>query len=173
MTQPGAKRIKLSRRHEWSVYAIIALVFSSGAAWAWLHHFARRVGEFGESPHPAELWMQKLHGASAMLSLILLGTILVSHIPLAWRARRNQRTGTSLFAVLVFLIGTGYALYYSGNEWLRDWLGWGHLWIGVALPLLLALHVWRGKRRFGPESVDGSAPGALKSQTLIGRSRRE
>ena len=159
-TQPGANRIRLSRRHEWSVYATIALVFSSGAAWAWLHHFAQRAGEFGESAHPAELWMQKLHGASAMLSLILLGTMLVSHVPLAWRAQRNRPTGTSLFAVLAFLIGTGYALYYSGNDRLRDWLGWGHLWIGVALPLFLALHVWRGKRRPAPGPVDESAPGS-------------
>jgi len=135
----------------------MALVFVSGAAWAWLHHFARHAGEFGESTHPAELWMQRLHGASAMLALILLGTLLVFHIPLAWRARRNRRTGSSLFGVFAFLIGTGYALYYSGNETLRAWISWSHLWVGLALPLFISLHVWWGKRtsaaRSGKESV--------------------
>lgn len=137
--------IRLSRRHEWSVYAILALVFISGAAWAWLHYFAQRAGEFGESPHPAELWMQRLHGASAMLALVLLGTLLVFHIPLAWRARRNRRTGGSLFAVFAILIATGYALYYSGDERLRVWISWSHLWLGLVLPLIVAIHVWRGK----------------------------
>lgn len=145
-TETGRTGVRLSRRHEWLVYAIVALVFTSGAAWAWLHQFARRAGEFGNGPHPAELWMQKLHGTSAILTLVLLGTLLVAHIPLAWQARRNRRTGPSLFAAFTFLIGTGYALYYSGGERLRAWMSWSHLWVGLALPLIIALHVWRGKR---------------------------
>ena len=151
--------IRLSRQHEWSVYTIVALVFISGAAWAWLHHFARRAGEFGESAHPAELWMQRLHGACAMLALIVLGTLLVFHIPLAWRAQRNRRTGSTLLALFAFLIGTGYALYYSGSDLLREWMSWSHLWVGIALPLFIALHVWRGKRASSPEPVDESVPG--------------
>jgi cytochrome b561 len=159
-TEPERNGISLSRRHEWLVYVILALVFISGAAWAWLHHFARRAGEFGESPHPAELWMQRAHGASAMLALILLGSLFVYHIPRAWRARRNRRTGTLLFALFAFLIGTGYALYYSGNERLRAWMSWSHLWVGIALPLFIALHVWRGKRTpSSPEPADESVPG--------------
>jgi len=93
-----------------------------------------------------------------MLALILLGTLLVFHIPLAWRARRNRRTGGSLFAVLAFLIGTGYALYYSGSENLRAWMSWSHLWVGLALPLFIALHVWRGKRTRAPESGEELVP---------------
>ncbi len=163
-TEPGRNEIRLTRSHEWSVYLILALVFISGAAWAWLQHFARRAGEFGESPHPAELWMQRLHGASAMLALILFGTLLVYHIPLAWRARRNSRTGSSLFAIFVFLTLSGYALYYSGNERLRAWMSWSHLWVGCALPLFGALHVWCGKRGRSPQPVDKSVPGiAVKS----------
>lgn len=137
--------VKLSRYHEWAVYTTVALVFFSGAAWAWLHHFGHRIGEFGQTGHPLELWMQKLHGAAAMLALVLLGTLLPSHIQRAWRARRNLRTGISLFVIFAFLIGTGYALYYSGNECFRAWMSWSHLWVGLALPLIVALHVWRGK----------------------------
>ena len=138
--------IRLSRPHEWSVYIIFALVFVSGAAWAWLHYLRRDATEFGVTANPVELWMQRLHGATAMLALVLLGTLLVLHIPRAWRARRNRRTGTSLVLLFGFLIATGYALYYSGNEQLRVWASWSHLWIGLAAPLLIAIHVWRGKR---------------------------
>jgi cation transport ATPase len=138
--------VRLSRPHEWSVYVIFALVFVSGAAWAWLHYLKKDASEFGVTANPLELWMQRLHGATAMLALVLLGTLLVFHIPNAWRARRNRRTGTSLALIFGFLIATGYALYYSGNEQLRTWASWSHLWIGLAAPLFIAIHVWRGKR---------------------------
>jgi hypothetical protein len=138
--------IRLSRRHEWSVYIIFALVFVSGAAWAWLHQLRRDATEFGVTANPLELWMQRLHGATAMLALVLFGTLLVLHIPRAWRARRNRRTGTSLALLFGFLIATGYALYYSGNERFRMWASWSHLWVGLVAPLLIAIHVWRGKR---------------------------
>jgi cation transport ATPase len=138
--------IKLSRPHEWSVYVILALSFVSGAVWAWLHHFGRVTSEFGVIAHPTELWMQRLHGAAAMLVLVLFGTLLLSHMLRAWRARRNRRTGMSLVITLGILIGTGYALYYLGNEQLRAWASWGHLWVGLALPLIVALHVLRGKQ---------------------------
>jgi hypothetical protein len=138
--------VRLSRPHEWSIYLIFALVFVSGAAWAWLHYVRRDASEFGVTANPLELWMQRLHGATAMLALVLVGTLLVFHIPNAWRARRNRRTGTSLALIFGFLIATGYALYYSGNEQLRMWASWSHLWIGLAAPLFIAIHVWRGKR---------------------------
>jgi uncharacterized membrane protein len=138
--------IRLSRPHEWSVYIIFALVFLSGAAWAGLHYLRQNSGEFGVTANPLELWMQRLHGAAAMLALVLLGTLLVFHIPGAWRARRNQRSGISLALLFGFLIATGYALYYSGNERLRTWASWSHLWAGLATPLIIAIHVWRGKR---------------------------
>ncbi len=80
-----------------------------------------------------------------MLVLLLLGTLLVSHIPGAWQARRNRRTGSILAITLGFLIVTGYALYYAGDERLRAWASWSHLSVGLALPFLLAIHVWRGK----------------------------
>jgi hypothetical protein len=138
--------VRLSRPHEWSVYIIFALVFVSGAAWGCVHYLKRDASDFGVTANPLELWMQRLHGATAMLALILLGTLLVFHIPGAWRARRNRRTGTSLALIFGFLIATGYALYYSGNERLRMWASWSHLWIGLVAPLFIAIHVWRGKR---------------------------
>lgn len=138
--------VRLSRPHEWSVYITFVLVFVSGAAWGWLHYWKRDGSDFGVTANSLELWMQRLHGASAMLTLVLLGTLLVFHIPGAWRARRNRRTGASLSLIFGFLIVTGYALYYSGNEHLRMWASRSHLWIGLAAPLFIAFHVWRGKR---------------------------
>src|SRR6516165_12743693 len=41
---------------------------------------------------------------------------------------------------------TGYGLYYAGGESLRAWTSWIHLAVGLALRLLLVVHIWLGKR---------------------------
>ena len=41
---------------------------------------------------------------------------------------------------------TGYGLYYAGGEKLRAWTSLIHLWLGLALPIIIALHVWLGHR---------------------------
>ena len=150
--------IRLSRPHEWTVYAVLSLVFVSGAAWGWLQHFGRHAGQFGQSAHPMEPWMQKVHGGSAMLALILLGTLLISHVWRAWQARRNRRTGGLLFIIFALLIVSGYALYYSGNENVRVLVSRTHLWIGLLFPLLVILHVWRGKRTRLSANEKGRTP---------------
>ena len=93
-----------------------------------------------------ESWMLKAHGAAAMVVLVLLGTLLPLHVKFAWRAGRNLRTGLSLLGLFGFLVLTGYGLYYVGGEHLRSWISAAHLWIGLALPPVMLLHVWRGKK---------------------------
>ena len=81
---------KLSYRHKVWLFAITILIYGSGVVWAYLHHFARRMREFGEQPHPAEAWSLKLHGAATMAILVILGTLLPTHVRFAWHARRNR-----------------------------------------------------------------------------------
>lgn len=141
--------IQLSRRHEWFAYGVSACVFATGAVWAWLHYLAAPPNEFGAA-NPLEGWMLKAHGAAAMLILVLVGTLLPMHVKFAWRARRNLCTGLSILGVFGFLVLTGYALYYAGDERLRFWTSAAHLWVGLALPPIMCLHVWQGKKtRFG------------------------
>jgi hypothetical protein len=137
--------IRLSNRHEWFAYAASAAVFATGAAWIWLHYFGAPPNDFGAS-RPVEIWMLKAHGAAAMAVLVLLGTLLPMHIKFAWRAGRNLRTGLSLLSLFGFLALTGYGLYYAGGERVRFWTSSTHIWIGLALPPILFLHVWRGKK---------------------------
>jgi hypothetical protein len=88
----------------------------------------------------------KIHGAAAMAILVLVGMLLNGHVRLAWGARRNRGNGSLFLGAFGLLTITGYGLYYVGGESLRAWTSWTHLAVGLALPLLLVLHIWLGKR---------------------------
>ena len=94
----------------------------------------------------AKAWAMKIHGAAAMAILVLVGMLLTGHVRFAWRARRNRGNGSLFLSAFGVLTVTGYGLYYAGGESLRAWTSWIHLVVGLALPLLLILHIWLGKR---------------------------
>ena len=138
--------IRLRPRLRVTFYAVFALLFISGVAWYILHTWARHPDEFGsEEPNALEPWLLKMHGAAAMVSLVLLGVLYSVHIWRGWHANRNRRSGTVLVAVCLLLIVTGYLLYYVGGETTRAVTSLLHLFIGLALPLIIAFHIWRGR----------------------------
>ena len=119
--------------------------FVSGLAWWLLSRFGQIQGEFGASPHPAQAWLLRLHGAAAFASLLTLGALLPVHVKRAWHARKNRRTGALLGGLVALQIITGYALYYADDA-LRDRAGQIHFILGLGLPALLALHIVVGRR---------------------------
>ncbi len=137
--------VKLSRRHKAWLYSATSVVYATGVVWAWLHYLRTPVEEFA-ARSPAEPWMMKLHGAGAMVILVMLGTLLPRHVRFAWHARRNRVNGVTLLAVLAFLTASGYGLYYFGDERLRAWTSWSHLAIGLVLPAFIVLHICLGRR---------------------------
>src|SRR5262249_43962861 len=94
----------------------------------------------------AKAWAMKIHGGGAMMILVLVGMLLTGHVRFAWRVRRNRGNGSLFLGAFGILTVTGYGLYYAGGESLRAWTSWIHLAVGLALPLLLILHIWLGKR---------------------------
>ena len=72
--------------------------------------------------------------------------LLSGHVRFAWRACRNRENGSLFLGAFGILTLTGYGLYYAGAESLRAWTSWIHLAVGLALPLLLILHIWLGKQ---------------------------
>jgi hypothetical protein len=125
------------------LYGVFALLFLSGVAWTYWKDLVPSSGDFESS---AKAWAMKIHGATAMTILVLIGTLLTGHVRLAWRARRNRGNGLLFLTALAVLTLTGYGLYYAGGESLRAWTSWIHLGVGLALPFLLILHIWLGKR---------------------------
>jgi hypothetical protein len=125
------------------LYGVLALLFLTGAAWAYWNYLVASPSDFEMS---AKTLAMKVHGAAAMAILVLVGMLLTGHVRSAWRARRNRGNGSLFLSAFGILTVTGYGLYYAGGENLRAWSSWIHLAVGLALPLLLILHIWLGKR---------------------------
>lgn len=133
--------IRLDFAHRVWLACTFTTTFVTGTVWWVLHNWFQSKGEFGLAPHPAEYWLIRLHGGAAMITLILIGTLLTTHIKRAWQARRNRRSGGLLLALNVLLSLTGYMLYYTGGESFRTLASNSHLALGFALPVLLTLHI--------------------------------
>ena len=132
--------IRLKPFHRRLLYGVLALLFFSGAAWAYWNDLVSSSGDFEMN---AKAWAMKIRGAAAMAILVLVGMLLTSHVRFA---RRNRSNGSLFLGTFCILTVTGYGLYYAGSESLRAWVSWIHLAVGLAVPLLLILHIWLGKR---------------------------
>jgi hypothetical protein len=98
------------------LYGVLALLFFSGAAWAYWNILVSSPGDFKMD---AKAWAMKVHGAAAMAILVLIGMLLTGHVRFAWRARRNRGNGSLFLGTFGILTITGYGLYYAGGESLR------------------------------------------------------
>jgi hypothetical protein len=135
--------IRLKRLQRYLLYTVLAVLFLSGAMWAYWNYLAASPGDFETG---AKSWAMKIHGAAAMAILVLIGIVLNGHVKFAWRAGRNYINGSIFLGAFALLTVTGYGLYYAGGEKLRAWTSWIHLLAGLTLPILLLIHVLLGRR---------------------------
>ena len=137
--------LQLSRRHRSSLYAAGLILFISGLSWAWIQH----LDQAGQAPDSARRWKTCLiavHGWAAMLFVLLLGTILASHVRRGWHARKNRSNGGFFLFALAVLTLSGYALYYTADDKTRALTSNLHLWLGITAPILLIVHIRTGRR---------------------------
>ncbi|NOT18023.1 MAG: hypothetical protein HOP20_08170 [Sulfuriferula sp.] len=139
--------IRFPKPHKRVLYAAFILLWSSGALWLIFHYFMRTEGDFGMTAHPLEIWWLRLHGLMVFSMLVAVGSVLPVHVRRAWHLHKNRATGLFMSMVLLWLAMTGYALYYFSSDDNEAWLPLLHWIVGLALPLMLIVHIWRGRRR--------------------------
>lgn len=144
---PVSPPIRFARPHKYALYAVIALLWLSGAGWLVFHYFLQVTGEFGVTPHPLEIWWLRLHGLTGFAVLVAIGSVLPVHARRAWHLKKNRVSGLAMELLLLWLALTGYALYYFSSDDNAAWLPLLHWIVGLTLPLMLALHIWRGRMR--------------------------
>ena len=127
-----------------AVYTAFAVLLATGAAWLLADQFKDSAN--GELWQAAGANLLMLHGGTAMATLLLLGALVPLHMQRGWRARKNRTTGSAMITFNAILIVTAFGLYYLGSETLRPWISDAHIVVGLALPLLLLVHVILGRR---------------------------
>jgi hypothetical protein len=120
------------------LYSTIVVLLASGAYWALIRYA-------GVRPYLSEPLLMKIHGAAAMVALVVIGSLLALHVPSGWAERRSRPSGSVMLAISTLLTLTGYLLYYAGGETARDVASYVHLMLGLALPIALALHLVKPK----------------------------
>jgi hypothetical protein len=146
---PGPVRgpIRLPLRRRLGVYVVAAGLWASGALWLVFHHFVRGKGEFGPTISPLEPWWLRLHGAAAFGFLWIFGLLWGVHMVNGWTAGRRRWSGGVMFAAAVFLIVSGYLLYYAGGEDLRALASAAHWIVGLAAPVAFVWHRYLARDR--------------------------
>lgn len=132
--------------HEWLVYGSLGLLFLSGVVWLLLDRFGKIDGEFGSEPHPALPWLLMVHGITAYIFLVVLGMLVPVHMLSGWNAGRNRRSGLAIVTAGLVLAVSGLMLYYTSAETFRANASGAHWLLGLILPLILIVHILRGKR---------------------------
>lgn len=154
--------IRLGTRHKKMLHSGLILLWASGALWLVFHYFLQAEGDFGPQPHSLEIWWLRLHGLAAMLALMLLGSLLPSHVKLAWTRRKNRHTGLPMLAAWGWLAATGYALYYFSSDANAAWLPLLHWGVGLMLPAMLFIHLKQARKRSTRSSTQPVTTASLR-----------
>ena len=123
------------------LYGATALLWLSGALWLYYKYFGQVQGDYGLQASPAQPILLEIHGAAAMAFLMLFGSLLIQHVPVGWKQNRQRPSGVSVITLCGVLILTGWGLYYLGSDHFRRWTSWTHSILGLALPILIWIHV--------------------------------
>ena len=138
----GGARVQMARPLRATVFAVCALLWSSGVAWLVLHFAFPQQGAFGPLPNPWEPLVMRVHGLIAVGAVFLLGWLAAGHVRVRWASARNRLSGLVLAGSGALLIASGYALYYSTGA-LHDVAALTHEWLGVAAIAAALAHWWR------------------------------
>jgi len=145
--------MRIGRWRRWTLYFVGLGVWMSGGLWLLLHYCFARQGEFGPTTHPLEPWSLKMHGAFAFASIWVFGLLWGVHITMAWPGRRRRSSGGVLTGVFLWLIVSGYLLYYLGDDSARSVVSIVHWTTGLLCPIAFGVHRL-GFRRHGARAAD-------------------
>ena len=137
--------IKMPAFQKWNVYIFSIVLAVTGLWWTSVHEVV--ISKNLKLMH--QLIM--VHGVVALFCLIIFGSVITQHVRLAWITKRNRISGGLVFLSISLIALTGLGLYYA-NEDLHDFYKWVHLALGIALIILMPLHIIMGRRRIAKKS---------------------
>jgi hypothetical protein len=144
----------------WALYVVCGGLWLSGALWLLCHYLLARPAEFGPTTDPLEAWWLTAHGAFAFIAIFTFGLLWGIHVAPGWKTERRRPSGAAAVAAVVWLMLTGYLMYYLAGEQPRFVAATLHWTVGLATPLLFVYHglrarvVPRGRQSLGDRLTD-------------------
>jgi hypothetical protein len=132
---------QMTRRQRIWLYSAFILTVLSGGVWAVLWHFYR---EDPEMALPVENKLLKIHLAGALIFLIALGSSLPKHASKSWEAKINRVPSALFILSILGSLLTAYGIL--AFVWETSLIHFAHISAGVAMTLLLPLHIFTGRR---------------------------
>lgn len=130
--------IRLSKLHRWSLYFIWLVISFSGLYFSWSQDWLM------QEPSDISVNTLKIHGIFATLMLLVIGSLITTHIKLSLNLKRNLLTGLSILSLMLILAFTGTGLYYSPENWHEN-VKWIHIVVGIFSIAMLPVHIVIGK----------------------------
>ena len=138
--------VRLHPRVRKLLYTLSALAWLSGVSFYSMRRSFQIEGDFGAEAHPWQHFVLSLHGGVAFLMLMMIGAMALNHVPNTWRTKRSRSHGIAMALAVTLMAASAWGLYYLSDENLRAVVANVHLWLGLSLPLLIALHVYFGRK---------------------------
>lgn len=91
-----------------------------------------------------------IHVALGFCIAALMGAVWTVHIRHNWKLSVNRRSGLGVIVVMALLGLTGLGCLYLGGERAAPFNSIGHILLGLAAPVSVAVHVVRGRRLARP-----------------------
>jgi len=90
--------------------------------------------------------MAAAHATLSLLMAAIIGALWSIHMRAGWRRRKNHHSGLSLLIIMVLLGITAMGIYYFGDEQFSMLSSVTHMLMGIAIPVLLLVHVIYGRK---------------------------
>jgi hypothetical protein len=143
---------RFSRAGRYALWTTVGLLVLTGAVWLWAEYLYQPADESLES-YEIKHYAMLVHAAFGLAFVFAAGTLLQTHMQMAWQQRRNRASGAVMAAFALLLVLSGYGLWYAGGETLRPLSEWVHWITGFGLPALLLLHALLGRRRYAAHAA--------------------
>lgn len=157
------EKVRLEPLHRRLFYSVFGVLWGSGALWLLVEWF--KEPELGAARTLLQTFSMKIHGATMLIYLAMLGTLLM-HVRRAVALKANRLSGFSVIALNGILALSGWLLYYGTDDALREWSSLVHWTIGLAALPLLCGHVFFGRgwamRHLNAKEDTLSTPHSLK-----------
>lgn len=127
------------------LYVAGGALLVSGVLWLSVHYLLNGSADAAGPSYSLEPFALRIHGAAAMAMLVIIGTLIPTHLADGWSSGENMPTGLGVLTVTTLLTVTGWGLYYAGDEALRSTLSIAHWVLGIAALPLLLVHRSRGR----------------------------